>query len=49
MTTGHQYTLNEDETEITLTRYKPSHTGNESEKVVMKYTIEKEMMNIYLL
>lgn len=41
MTTGHQYTLNEDETEITLTRDKPSYTGNESEKVIMKYTIEK--------
>jgi hypothetical protein len=41
MTTGYQYTLNEDETEITFTRDKPSYTGNESEKVIMKYTIEK--------
>ncbi|MGH2081535.1 hypothetical protein ACRCJU_09430 [Aerococcus urinaeequi] len=48
MTTGHQYTLNEDETEITLTRDKPSYTGNESEKVVMKYTIKKKD-NEYLL
>ena len=42
MTTGYQYTLNEDETEITFTRDKPSYTGNEAEEVVMKYTIEKK-------
>ena len=48
MTTGYQYTLNEDETEITFTRDKPSYTGNKSEEVVMKYTIEKKD-NEYLL
>ncbi len=42
MTTGYQYTLNEDETEITFTRNKSSYTGNEAEEVVMKYTIEKK-------
>ena len=31
MTTGYQYTLNEDETEITFTRNKSSYTGNEAE------------------
>lgn len=44
----YQYTLNEEETEITFTLNKPSYTGNKSEEVVMKYTIEKKD-NEYLL
>lgn len=48
ITTAYQYTLNEEETEITFTLNKPSYTGNKSEEVVMKYTIEKKD-NEYLL
>src|SRR5699024_12596940 len=48
ITTVYQYTLNEEETEITFTLKKPIYTGNKSEEVVMKYTIEKKD-NEYLL